>query len=92
MVLNLHRKALVRRSSGRSLGYGPTLEDAVQLQAKVVVQVRSAMLLDDENQLLSPPVRSRARLRRRPKIAFPAVGGQRHPLPPNVFFVEAVIL
>ena len=48
VVLDLHREALVRRVEARPLGHGPALQDAVELQAEVVVQAAGGVLLDDE--------------------------------------------
>jgi hypothetical protein len=48
MVLYLNREPFVVGIEGRTLGYGPRLEDAVELQPQVVVKVRRRMLLDDE--------------------------------------------
>jgi hypothetical protein len=53
MIFHLHRQAFVSRIDRRPLGDGPRFEDAVQLQAKVIVQVARGMLLNDEPQMFS---------------------------------------
>ena len=51
MVLDLDRKALVVRIERGTARHGPGLEDAVELEAEVVVQARRVVPLDDEAQL-----------------------------------------
>ena len=48
VVLHLDRQALVCRIERRTARYRPGLEDAIMLQAEVVVQPRGGMLLDHE--------------------------------------------
>jgi len=48
VVLDLHREALVGGIERRPLGHGPGLENAVMLEAEVVVQPPGSVLLDDE--------------------------------------------
>jgi hypothetical protein len=50
VVLDHDGQALVLRIERGALWDGPGLEDAVDLQAKVVVQPRRSVLLDDERQ------------------------------------------
>src|SRR5262249_3688198 len=48
MILGAHRKTLRAGVEARSLGDGPADQDAVQLQAEVVVQARRGVLLHHE--------------------------------------------
>jgi hypothetical protein len=50
VVLHHDGQPLVRRVQGRPLGHGPGLEDAVHLQAEVVVEAARGVLLDDEGE------------------------------------------
>ena len=55
MVLHLDRQALVGRIERRALRHRPGLEDAIVLQAEIVVQPGGRMLLDDEARVLGRP-------------------------------------
>jgi hypothetical protein len=46
MVLGQHREALVGGVEARSLGNGPALEDAVDLQPEIVVETARGVFLD----------------------------------------------
>ncbi len=46
VVLDAHGEPLVARVEGRALGHGPAQQDAVPLQAEVVVEPRRRVLLD----------------------------------------------
>src|SRR5690348_17329841 len=48
MVLGAHRQPVLAGVEARSLGYGPALEDAVELEPEIPVQPRGLVLLDDE--------------------------------------------
>ena len=48
MIFHFHGQALVGRIDRRALGDGPGLEDAVQLQAQVIVQMARGVLLNHE--------------------------------------------
>ncbi|MNI85317.1 hypothetical protein D3C73_1422970 [compost metagenome] len=54
MVFDVHRQALDRGVQRRSLGHGPTLQCAVEFQAKVIVQVGGVVLLNAELQGMFP--------------------------------------
>ena len=75
VVLDVDGHAPDLRVEGRALGDGPADEDAVDLEAEVVVEARRAMALDDEP--AAPAARGRAlvrgRLRRLLEVALAAV-------------------
>ena len=48
MILNLHGQTLVAGIEGWAFGHGPRLEHAIHLEAEVVVQASSTMLLYHE--------------------------------------------
>ncbi len=48
VVLDVHRHPALGRIQGRAARHGPAHEDAVDLQAEVVVKARRPMALDDE--------------------------------------------
>src|SRR5215471_17673917 len=81
VVFGLHRKPLLRRIHARPLRHGPTLEHAVELQSKVVVQPGRVMLLDHERE---PPVGGwrglffATRLGSAAEISLLSVGHQAH--------------
>src|SRR5690349_4618420 len=50
MILDMHRQPLVVRVEARPLGYRPAKQDAVQLEAEIIVETRGRMLLDHEAQ------------------------------------------
>ena len=50
MILDVHRQPLVRRIDGRAFGHGPRQQDAVVLEAQVVVQMAGQVLLDAEKE------------------------------------------
>lgn len=52
IVLDLDREPLVRRIEGRALCNCPGFENTVKLEPKVVMQMRSRMLLDDKAEAL----------------------------------------
>src|SRR5437588_10491004 len=51
MIFYLRREALYGRIERRPLGHGPGQEHAAPLQAKIVVQIRGCMFLDDVQQV-----------------------------------------
>src|SRR5262249_11000334 len=55
MILDLDGKPLVCGIARGTLGHGPRLEDAVVLEAQVIVQPRGGMLLDDETGVFGAP-------------------------------------
>src|SRR5689334_955283 len=48
MILDLHRQTFLAFLVGNSFWNGPRFQGAVQLQAKIIVQMRGSMFLDDE--------------------------------------------
>src|SRR5260221_8782125 len=66
MVLDMDGKALLAGIEARALGNRPALEDAVELEAEIVMQPRRRMLLDDK----APPA-ARGPLSRRPSRRLP---------------------
>jgi hypothetical protein len=100
MILGLHREALVGRIEAWSLRHGPALQDALELEPKVVVQARRGVALDEIAQLLRVALElSSPRLRRDAEIAhlaiaFEALGHGRRsakhaPAPGNCYCARA---
>ena len=82
VVLDLHRQPADARVERRSLGHGPADEDAVELEAQVVVQPAGPMALDHEPStgrtvLPSPAPLPAAGLGRRGEVPLALVLGQR---------------
>jgi len=50
VVLDFDRKSLVMRIEGGSARHGPGLEDAIELEAQIVVQAPRFVALDNEAQ------------------------------------------
>src|SRR5690606_3659160 len=74
MVLGLHREAALARIEARSLGHRPALQDAVQLEAKVIVQPPRRMALHRVAERLSLSRATAAlRLGRNAEVAHLAV-------------------
>ena len=48
MIFDLHRQPFLGRVEVRPLGNGPAFQHTIQFQTKVVVQMRSCVLLNDE--------------------------------------------
>ncbi|MNO66020.1 hypothetical protein D3C76_567990 [compost metagenome] len=83
VILHLDGKTFHRRIEAGSLGHGPALEHAVQLQAEVIVQVAGVMLLDDERQAAALPSRRlAARLRSAAEVALAGIFLQHRPALP----------
>ena len=77
VVLGLDGKALVLGVEREALGDGPGLEDAIELEAQVIVQARGGVLLDDKAGVLGgSDLRRSARLRRLREIALALVEGK----------------
>jgi hypothetical protein len=53
MVLGVHGQALFARDQARPLGDRPALEDAIELEAEIVVQARRIVFLDAEAEAAS---------------------------------------
>src|SRR5204863_7219798 len=70
VVLDVDRHALDRGIQAGTLGHGPALQRSVELEAEVVVQPRSRMLLDDEREALARRRHLAFRLGRHPEVAF----------------------
>jgi hypothetical protein len=75
MVLGLHGEALVRRVEARPLRHRPAEEDAVELEAEVVVEPPRGVLLDHERVAL-PAARLPRWLGRAGEVPFAAVFGE----------------
>src|SRR5262249_10213323 len=76
VVLGADGQALVLGIQARAARHGPALQDAVDLEAEVVVQARRVMLLDDVAPSLRPTLGS-LRLRRLGEPPFRAIGIER---------------
>src|SRR5262245_32336513 len=76
MVLDMHREALVLWRQARAPGDGPALQDAVELEAQVVVQTARGVLVHDE-QLPGLAAQFAARLRAAREVALAMVVAQR---------------
>ncbi len=78
MVFNFDRQSLIARVQTRTFRHRPTLEHVAELHAKVVMQMRRIVLLDDIQTLGTgaPPLATR--LRRLAKVPFASVFDERH--------------
>ena len=76
MILHADRKAFLPRIERWSLGHRPTLENAIDLQTEVIVKMRRAMLLDNEDQMFVTSCACSARLARCRESALLAIGGK----------------
>ena len=76
VILDVHRQPLDRRIERRALRHGPREQDAVVLEAEVVVQVAGEVLLDAEEQRcffrFAPAPCHAAQVRRR-SCAWPGI-------------------
>jgi hypothetical protein len=79
MILDMHRETLVVGIEARAFRNRPAQQNAVELEAKVVVQVAGGVLLDDEQRFArtTPPHASRG-FRRRPEIALLTIEFEAH--------------
>ena len=77
VVFDVDRHALFMRIEAGPLGHRPAKQDAVQLQAKVVVQPRGPVLLDDEGEGLGFSCPHARRLRRAREVALGGVARKR---------------
>ena len=77
MVLDVDRHALFLRIEARPLGHRPAQQDAVQLQAKVIVQSGGPVLLDDEGEGVGFSCPRAPRLRRAREVALGGVARKR---------------
>src|SRR5262249_26775491 len=82
---DVHRQALVLGIEARALGDGPALQDALQLQAEIVVEPGGRVLLNDEDALaLAGLVRDLARgLGRFLEVALASILAQAHHINPS---------
>jgi hypothetical protein len=71
----MNGKALLARNQAWSLGHRPALEDAVELEAEIVVQARGVVLLDAEGEAV-PFGRLALGLGGLPEIALGVVFGE----------------
>ncbi len=71
MGLRLHGEALVGRITGRSVGNGPAAQNAVDLQAQIVVKPPGRMQMNDE--MPRPPQTTGEWLGGRVRSALPPV-------------------
>src|SRR5262249_17905493 len=76
MILGAHREAFLAGVEARSLGNRPAEQDAVQLQAEVVVQARRGVLLHHEGVARPGGARAAAWLRRDGEVALATVLAQ----------------
>src|SRR5262249_40112055 len=74
MVLDMHREALLARDQARPLGHCPALQDAVELEAEVVVQPPRRVFLNHVRIACRLPGLAAGRLRRPGEIALGLVG------------------
>jgi hypothetical protein len=83
MVLRHDSETLVGRIQRRTFGYGPGFENAVDLQAEIVVKASSGMPLDHESPaplgFSARQARLSSRLRSVPELPFLAIFVKRHP-------------
>src|SRR5690606_6854299 len=80
VVLDMDGQALLAGHQARPLGDGPALEDAIHLQAQVVVQAACRVLLDQIGIAAGRPGALAARLRRRLEVALLAIAVEAHQL------------
>lgn len=73
VILRHHRQPPGSGIVGRALRNGPRLEDALHLETEVVVEVRSLVLLNDEDRKLPLARLSAGRFGRLPEVAHRAV-------------------
>src|SRR5690606_7839990 len=73
MVLDMHGEALLPRHQARAARHRPALEDAIHLQAEVVMQPPGVVLLDDEA-LARLAARAATRFLRRLEVALLPIG------------------
>ena len=59
MVFGLHREPLLLRVVRRAFGHGPALQDAIKLEAEVVVEAFGGVLLNAETDRPRAPARLR---------------------------------
>src|SRR5262245_19514682 len=81
MVLDMDGEALLSGIEARPFGDCPALQDAVELEAEIVMQPPRSMLLNDKGEPgvgLSARPSGSGRLRRLPKIAFASVFLESH--------------
>src|SRR5262249_8851777 len=78
MVLDLYGEALLRGVEARALGDRPREQDAVELEAEVVVQARGGVLLDDEEVAARGALHLAGRLARLLEVPLPVVLLERH--------------
>src|SRR5581483_1089522 len=77
MIFDVHRKPPVLWVERRTFGHRPRFQNAVGFQAKVVMQTRGVVLLNDKAQTLSALEPLPARLRRRFEIALSVITFER---------------
>lgn len=77
VVLDVDRHALFLRIEARPLGHRPAHQDAVQLQAKVVVQPGGPVLLHDEGEGFGFSCPHAPRLRRAREVTLGGVARKR---------------
>ena len=85
MVLDMDGQPLLPRIEARSLRHRPALQDAVELEAKIIVQPPRRMLLDDKGEPGAGFLmrrRGARRLRRLAEIPFASVFLERHAAQP----------
>ena len=73
MIFDFDREALVRGIKGWAFRHGPGFQDAVQLEAKIVVQAACRVLLDDEEERTAARDDLRTRLRRDGELSLGSV-------------------
>jgi hypothetical protein len=87
VVFDMDGEPLLPRVEARSLRHRPALQNAVELEAEIIMQSARGMLLDDKGEPLAgffAGLDSARRLRRFPEIPFPSVFFEGHARPPKI--------
>ncbi len=85
VVLDMDRQSLFSRIEARPLGHRPALQDAVELEAEIIMEPARRMLLDDKAEPGDGFLRGRdtRRLRRFAEVPFASVFLERHAAQPD---------